>query len=168
MKPNNWCFLILTVLFVACLSACTQKVESNDPVDLGAAKQEATKVVNQFAEFWQTENMDLLSEIMAHDADMVNFGSDVSEHFVGYDNFRSVAEQMMPMLDSTTITIREQVVNVDSTGTLAWFSEFWDWKLKMQGQPVEIPGQRLTGVLQKRNGKWVIVQFHNSVPVMPG
>lgn len=146
--------------------ACQQQTPPKSAVDLELAKQEATNVVNQFSEFWETENMDLLSEIMAHDPDMVNFGSDASEHFVGYDNFRSVAEQMMPMLDSTTISVRNQVVNVDSTGAVAWFSEFRDWNLKIQGQAMEIPGQRLTGVLQNRNGKWVIVQFHNSVPVV--
>lgn len=45
------------------------------------------------------------------------------------------------------------------------FTQVWDWDFLMEGQPVRSEGQRLTGVLEKRNGNWVFVQFHNSVPV---
>jgi len=57
------------------------------------------------------------------------------------------------------------VIKVNATGNTAWFSELYDWKMVTQGQPVNLIGARVTGVLDKRNGKWVCVQFHVSVPV---
>ena len=51
-------------------------------------------------------------------------------------------------------------------GTVAWFSEVLDVKVVVAtGEAVELEGTRFTGVLEKRNGNWVLVQIHASVPV---
>jgi len=109
--------------------------------------------------------MELLLRIMAHDADMVNYGSDAAEHFVGWEALKESLERMLPSLENIKITVRNQVIKVHPSGNLAWFSQVWDWDLVIEGQPVHSAGQRLTGVLEKRNDNWVFVQFHNSVPV---
>lgn len=133
--------------------------------DLATEKTSVKKVIDQFAEFWQTHDMEVFSKIMAHDGDMVNYGSDTSEHFIGWKDLKDSVEKMLPSLQDTKITVQDQVIRIVSEGNVAWFSEVWDWNLKMGGNPVQINGQRLTGVLENRNGNWVIVQFHNSVPV---
>ena len=109
--------------------------------------------------------MELLSKIMAHDSDMVNYGSDASEYFVGWEEFKGALVKMLPSLQESKITVKDQVIKICSAGDVAWFSESWDWNLKVDGNPVQINGQRLTGVLEKQNNNWVFVQFHNSVPV---
>jgi uncharacterized protein (TIGR02246 family) len=153
----------LLVLFFAAalvaLSACTQKV------DLEAEKAKVKTVVDQFEQVWETKDMELFSRIMAHDADMVNFGSDAPEHFIGWEGLKGAVEQMFPALENTKVTVRDQVIKVHPSGHVAWFSQFWDWDLVVGGQPVHSEGQRFTGVLEKRNGNWVFVQFHNSVPL---
>lgn len=122
-------------------------------------------VVDNFETFWETEDMDLLSKIMAHDEDMVNYGSDATEIFKSWEEFESAVAQMIPAFENTKIEVKDQHLKVNSAGEVAWFSEIWDWDLVYSGQPLQIKNQRLTGVLEKRNGSWVIVQFHNSVPV---
>lgn len=109
--------------------------------------------------------MDLLSKIMAHDEDMVNYGSDATEIFKGWEDFKSAVEQMLPAIENNKINVKDQIIKIHPSGEVAWFSEIWDWDLIFGGQSAQIPNQRLTGVLEKRNGSWVIVQFHNSVPV---
>src|ERR1043165_3618230 len=104
---------------------------------------------------------------MAHDTDMVCYGSDQSERFVGYKMFEEAVTQMLPALADIRITTNNQVVKLSNSGDVAWFSEVWNWSLKMEGKPVQMNGQRLTCTLENRDGNWVIVQFHNSVPVMP-
>jgi uncharacterized protein (TIGR02246 family) len=151
-------FFSLIVTASLALCACTQQV------DLEAEKAKVKTVVDQFAQVWETEDMDLFSRIMAHDADMVNFGSDAPEHFIGWEGLKGAVEQMFPAMENTKITVRDQVIKVHPSGNLAWFSQFWDWELLMGGQPVRLE-YRFTGVLEKRNGNWVFVQFHNSVPV---
>ncbi len=127
-------------------------------------KNNVKKTVDEFALFWETHNMELLSKIMAHDPDIVNFGSDASEHFIGWNMFKEAVEKMLPSLQETKISVSDQVIKMAPSGDVAWFSEIWNWDLKINNEPVQMYGQRLTGVLEKRNGKWVFVQFHNSVP----
>lgn len=143
------------------MSGCTQKV------DVEAEKVKVKSVVDQFEQVWETEDMELLSRIIAHDADMVNYGSDAAEHFVGWEALKEAVEKMFPSFENTKLTVKDQVIKVHPSGNVAWFSEVWDWDLVVEGQPVRSEGQRLTGVLEKRNGNWVFVQFHNSVPVVP-
>ena len=56
-------------------------------------------------------------------------------------------------------------MKVGPSRDVAWFSEVADWDLTAEGKPVHIAGSRITGVLEKRQGNWLIVQFHTSVPV---
>ena len=67
-------------------------------------------------------------------------------------------------MDMKKMDIRNQVINVDPHDNVAWYSEVCDMDLSYAGHPMQINNQRYTGVLQKRNGKWVIVQFHHSIP----
>ena len=59
------------------MSGCSQSV------DIKATRTEAKKVVNQMIQAIEAEDMDLFAKIMAHDADMVNFGTDAAERWVG-------------------------------------------------------------------------------------
>ena len=138
---------------------------ANKIVEIEAEKAKVTWVVNQFAQFWETADLEMLSRTFAHDADMVNYGTDESECFVGWEVLKESLEQMLPMLQDIKINVKDQVIKVHSSGQVAWFSQVWDWDLMVGGQPVQSHGQRFTGVLEKRNGRWVYVQFHNSVPV---
>jgi uncharacterized protein (TIGR02246 family) len=147
------------------LLAITGCARVDHPVDPAAEKPRVKAVVDQFQQVWETEDTTLFAKIMAHDADMVNFGSDASEHFVGWDALRDAVGGTFPALDSTKLVVSEQVIHVDPDGRTAWFSEMIDWNLRMNGQPVQMKGCRFTGVLEKRDGDWVIVQFHNSMPM---
>lgn len=133
--------------------------------DFEAEKAKVKSVVDQFAQFWETKDMVLFSRIMSHDADMINYGSDVPEHFVGWQALKVSVEKMLPSFKNTKITVKDRVIKVHPSGIVAWFSQVWDWDLEFEGKPIQNHGQRLTGVLEKRNGNWVFVQFHNSVPV---
>jgi len=156
MKKLFALFIVATFLV---MSACTPQV------DLEAEKAKVKTVVDQFTQVWETEDVELFSRIMAHDADMVNFGSDAPEHFVGWEALKEAVEQMFPSFENTKIAVKDQVIKVHPSGHVAWFSQIWDWDLVVGGQPVRLEGCRFTGVLEKRNGNWVFVQFHNSIPV---
>lgn len=140
-------------------------LKNSSKVEIEAERAKVKSVVDQFAQFWETKDMELLSRIMAHDTDMVNYGSDAPEYFVGWEVLRGSVEKMLSSLQNIKITVRNQVIGVHHSGEVAWFSEVWDWDLVVEGKPVRSEGQRLTGVLENRSGNWVFVQFHNSVPV---
>jgi hypothetical protein len=155
---KNLCALFLVATFLA-MSACARKV------DLEAEKAKVKAVVDQFEQLWETEDMELCSRIIAHDADMVNYGTDAAERFVGWEALKESIQQQFEAYDNIQFSASAQALKVHDSGKVAWFSELADFDLVAQGQPVSLKGARITGVLEKRNGNWVFVQFHASVPV---
>lgn len=159
----------MRVLVASCLAAvmlaaagCTPQQK---PVDLTAAATEARAVVDQFHVVMQTEDLDLLSRTMAHDDDMVCFGTDASERWVGWDMLKASVGKQFESFENTQITVRDQTIKVGPSGDVAWFTEVMDWNTTTGGQTVELKGLRFTGVAEKREGGWVIVQFTTSMPV---
>lgn len=148
-------------LFVI-MSFCATYV-SAQKVDINAEKAKVKLVVDEFYKIFETKDMNLLSSIVAHDSDMVNYGINANLIFVGWNALRDSLTKMLSVMDKTKMNIKNQVINVDPTGNVAWFSEMCDMDLEYAGHPMQINGQRYTGVLAKRNGNWVIVQFHHSV-----
>lgn len=136
-----------------------------EPVDLAAAAADARAAVDQFPVALETEDVALMSRLMAHDADMVCFGTDASERWVGWDALKASVELQFAAFENTKITVRDQVVKVGPSGDVAWFTEVMDWDLTAGGEPVKLEGARISGVLEKRDGAWVMVQFHTSLPV---
>jgi ketosteroid isomerase-like protein len=122
-------------------------------------------VVDLFPQVMATEDVDLMGQIFAHDPDMVLFGTDAAERWVGWEAFRASVEVQFASYEDTEVVTRDQVVTVHTSGEVAWFSEVMDWHLTAGGEPVLLQGLRMTGVLEKRNGAWVFVQLHVSVPV---
>lgn len=111
------------------------------------------------------EDLELLSKIMAHDADMENLGTDAVKRWVGWEALKESIQKQFDSFEDSKISLKDQVIKVHNSGNVAWFSEVTEWSLVAQGQQVRIEGFRFTGVLEKRNSNRVIVQFHASVPV---
>jgi uncharacterized protein (TIGR02246 family) len=149
-----FCCAILLVM-----TGCVQKV------DIGVEKLDVKVVVDQFAQAIESEDMELFANIIAHDADMVNFGTDAGERWVGWEPLKESIAEQFASFENTKLTVKDQVIHVNPAGKVAWFSEIADWNMEAQGQPVHLKGCRITGVLEKRNGNWVFVQFHFSLPV---
>ncbi|MFH1699086.1 MAG: nuclear transport factor 2 family protein [Candidatus Zixiibacteriota bacterium] len=51
---------------------------------------------------------------------------------------------------------------MSQSGTVAWFSTILDDINEWNGQPANWINVRYTGVLEKREGNWVITQMHFS------
>ena len=150
--------LSLVVAFLV-LGACTQKV------DIEAEKAKVKMVFEQLVQVSETKDNELLTKIYAHDPDMVNIGADSAEYVVGWEAMRDAMQKQSASFENMKISARNQVIKVHDSGKVAWVSIIWDVSLVAGGQPVSLKGVRFTGVLENRNGNWVIVQTHTSVPV---
>ena len=150
--------LVVGVAFLV-MSACTQKVDTE------AEKAKVKTVLDQYVQASKTEDMELVSKIMAHDADMVNFGTDAAERLVGWEALKEVMQKSFAATENSKLSVKDQAIKVHDSGKVAWFSEIFDCIVVSQGKEVKLEGLRFTGVLEKRNGNWVIVQSHLSVPV---
>ena len=86
---------------------------------------------------------------------------------IGWDEIRSVMERQFNSFEETYISVRDQVVEINETGNTAWFSEILSYNYIYQGEARQFEGVRFTGVLEKRDGDWYIVQSHMSIPGSP-
>ena len=84
----------------------------------------------------------------------------------GFDAFREARQRQFAAFDNVEFEAAEQRIRLAESGDVAWFSETFDLFLISQNQQaVGLEGLRLTGVLERRDGRWQIVQLHTSLPV---
>ena len=135
------------------------------PVDLEAEKNAASAVLSKLWSAFKNQDLDLLSQVFAHDPEMIIFGTDAAERWVGFESFMEAEERMFAAFDVEEMSIRDEVVAVHDSGAVAWFSAVLDGVVLTKGESVPVEGIRITGVIAKRNDGWRIVQYHSSVPV---
>ncbi|MBU0983890.1 MAG: nuclear transport factor 2 family protein [candidate division Zixibacteria bacterium] len=106
----------------------------------------------------------LLYSVMAHDSELFYFGPNDAGNISGFAEFRQLVEGFFMLDDfkATSYEIRDLKINFSSGGEVAWFScrldDYGEWK----GQPTAWDDCRWSGVLEKRDGHWVLVQMHFS------
>jgi uncharacterized protein (TIGR02246 family) len=159
MEEKSMKYFIAINVIITMLFGCAPKV------DLEAEKTAVKETIDQMPKAIESEDMDTFSDLMVHDPDMVNFGTDASERWVGWDALKASMEQQNAAFEDSKVSTRDQVIKVHDSGQVAWFSELVDWSTVTQGQQVNMKGIRLTGVLEKQNGKWKFAQVHFSVGV---
>lgn len=66
---------------------------------------------------------------------------------------------------NTNITKQNRSNRLCRSGDVAWYSAILEDLGEWDGKPIVSKDIRWTGVLEKRERKWVIVQMHASLPV---
>ena len=153
------------VIFMALFLSCRCQQEAAVQVDLEIEETAVKAAMNQFWQLFETSDISLVSEVMAHDPDMVIIGTDAAERWVGYEEFRTAMEQQFAAMESLQASLHHEVFKLHHSGEVAWYSGIADFKGTSLGEDFEIADLRITAVLEKRDAKWVIVQYHGSVPV---
>lgn len=127
----------------------------------------ALRTLEQFGRMWESENMNTFDRIIADDADMVVIGTDAAEFIVGFDAFRQAREKQFEAFENVEFNVNSRTLKLSESGEVAWFTEQFDLFTIAEGEPVSLEDLRLSGVMERRDGHWRIVQLHTSVPV-PG
>ena len=159
--------LVLLVGFIV-VSCCDISDKKSTPdVDLNKEKEKVTLVLEKYVIANEKQEISLVKEIWASDTDIVVIGTNSDEKLIGWDEIRSVMERQFNSFEETYISVRDQVVEINETGNTAWFSEILSYNYIYQGEARQFEGLRFTGVLEKRDGDWYIVQSHMSIPGSP-
>jgi ketosteroid isomerase-like protein len=105
--------------------------------------------------------------VWASKPDIVVFGTNSDETIIGWEAIKNTLKRQFETINDTYISVRDQRIEINETGNTAWFSEFVNYNYIYQDKPVKYEGLRFTGVLEKINGEWLIVQSHMSIPGSP-
>ena len=81
----------------------------------------------------------------------------------GISEFRKNEDIWMdPRFRAVGYKISDLQISISQSGTVAWWYCILDDINEWDGEPASWENTRWTGVLEKREGKWVIVQMHFS------
>lgn len=152
----------LLVLFIGFyLYSCTnidQESLNSDKSDIDSVR---TAINNSIA--WaKNKDFKLLYSVIANDSNYLEV--DPTPGIIkGFSEFReNEAFWGSPDFKSVSYDIRDMTINLSGKGDVAWFYCVLDDIAEWKGQPASWMNTRWTGVLEKRKGRWVIVQMHFS------
>lgn len=172
MRKSFIQFTIILLVMLLCFTfGCQQQVEEGiteevaaPPVDIEAEKANVKSVLEQYVEAWKAEDIEMFVKIFATNEDMVMFTSESATLFVGWASWKEMFESYFEPIEFIDISFKDEVIKVHDSGKVAWITGMEDSTFIYQGQENSAKGMRVTWILEKRNGNWVIVHAHWSLP----
>jgi ketosteroid isomerase-like protein len=153
---------VLLVALLALAPAATRP--AGTAADPETEKAAVARVVNDSIRWALTKDRALLEGAMAHDEDLFVLWTDSRSLTRGWTAFSKQFDTWMdPRFKATVTEIRDLRVHLSRSGDVAWYSATLDDLGEWDGKPVGDRDIRWTGVLEKRGGRWVVVQMHGSV-----
>jgi ketosteroid isomerase-like protein len=95
------------------------------------------------------------------DDDVLMYGTGADEKRIGLNAIRAQAERDWAQTDAAAFVF--QTPTISGAGNVAWAYADLSFEVEAGGQKIAFPG-RFTGVFEKRNGVWLVVQAHFSLP----
>ncbi|PKP35348.1 MAG: hypothetical protein CVU00_02780 [Bacteroidetes bacterium HGW-Bacteroidetes-17] len=150
--------LLLVMFFAYSCNNLTPNVEINKSAEIALIE----KSIHGAIGWAKDKDFELLYGIIANDSNYLEVGPGV-RITRGFNEFKK-AETIWGSPDFKAISyeIRDLKISVSQSGTVAWYYCVLDDVNEWKGQPASWMNTRWTGVLEKREGKWVIVQMHFS------
>jgi ketosteroid isomerase-like protein len=127
--------------------------------ELDRIKQVMSNIYRAFEEL-DAEKLDVN---FSHTDDLVAFGTDWDEKFVGWNQYREVHKVQFSSLKSFKFESKELEVRL--RGSVAWVSDRPHWEIETKDGERVKNDVRVTAVLKKEDdgNTWKIVQWHVSV-----
>jgi hypothetical protein len=130
--------------------------------DEEAEKREIAGVISSVIGWAKTKDLDLFLGSIAQDEDYIS----VTPHPRVIKRFEDVKQNvpfwMSPDFQYVRHELKDLEIKLARCGTVAWFYCVLDDINTYKGQPASWENARWTGVVEKRDGKWVVVSQHFS------
>jgi ketosteroid isomerase-like protein len=127
------------------------------------ARVEIERTIRDSIGWALTKDRARLESVIAHDADLFIFHPDSKSTVSGWEAFAKLFDFWMdPRFKATRFDVRDLRIQRSRQGQVAWFSAILDDCGEWDGKPSCWKDTRWTGVLEKRKGRWLIVQMHFS------
>lgn len=136
--------------------------EMNDDFKIQSEKLLVEEAIRNSIGWAKNKDLTLLHSVIANDSAYLEVDPD-NRVVKGFEDFRKAEKfWMSPDFKALWYEIRDLTLNISKSGDTAWFfgilNDINEWK----SQPANWVNARWTGVLEKRNERWVIVQMHFS------
>ena len=122
---------------------------------------EVMAVMKQYNEAYAKRDMDAVLALFAPDPDVVIIGTGEDEKRVGLAELRTQLERDFAQSEAASIEFSWH--SVSQAGSVAWVAADCVVRAEVSGQEISLLA-RVTFVLEQREGRWLIVQSHASLP----
>ncbi len=130
--------------------------------DISSESQIVEETIRNSIGWAKNKDIALLYSVIANDTNYIEVDPD-KNIVKGFQEFRKAESfWMSPDFKAIRYEIKELKLNFAKTGNVAWFFCILDDINEWKGQPANWENTRWTGVLEKRNNRWQIVQMHFS------
>lgn len=130
--------------------------------DLTSEEDQILKTIHASIGWAKNKDFRLLYSVIANDSAYleVSPGRKITR---GFEEFRQNEKfWASPDFKAVRYEIKDLVINLAKSGDVAWFYCVLDDLNEWKGEPAHWTNTRWTGVLEKRDGLWVIMQMHFS------
>lgn len=118
--------------------------------------------INEAISWAKTKDFTVSNRIIANDSNYLEVDPD-NRLVRGFEEFKKNKKFFTdPRFKAIRYEIRDLRIVFSQSGTVAWYYCVLDDINEWNGKPACWMNTRWTGVLEKRDGKWVIVQMHFS------
>jgi len=156
--------LLLIPMLLLGFGGCAPEGEKCPEVDFDKEMSDIRTLLEQYELARENEDFSTVEMIWADDNDILLIGTESHEELKGIDAIKKAMAKQFDEFENTLINISDQKIGMNKTATTAWFYEMLDYNFIYQGEDMVFEGIRFTGVLEKRDGKWKLVQGHLSIP----
>lgn len=154
---------VISLLLIS-VSCNELKKESNCKAD----KEAIENLLENYILANENQDFDLIESIWASNDDIILYGTDSDERLMGWSNIKSAIQEQFGYITDTYISASNQFIKLNCTGNTAWFAETLNYNYMYKGKAHKYEGLRFTGVVEKIEGEWVLVQAHLSLPASVG
>ena len=152
--------IIILLILLLLILFCSNELQK---IDVEQEKAEIEKVIDNSIGWAMTKDLDLLYNSLAHDSSFFIYHHDSRSTVVGFEIFKKASDfWMSPDFKATHYKIWDLRIHLSRSGDVAWYSCMLEDCAEIKGVPGCWKDTRWTGVLEKRDSKWVIVQMHFS------
>ena len=152
---------IFVLIFIFFFPTCTDKAD----VDHVAEREAVIQVIDNYSKAHEERDLTLLMSCFSDDPDIIILGTDEDELWVDKMSMGERQKIAYETFDKLTLSVRDRMIKMNQSGTQAWFYMKVNWYVESGGKEFSINGVRTTGVLEKQNDQWKIVQLHTSMPI---
>ncbi len=140
----------------------TAACQTTQTIDFEAERAAVSEVIHNSIEWALDKDTVKLYESVVHDETLFFFQP--RDEMRGYAALRETAERVWldDRFRATRTDITDLHITISESGTVAWFRCMLDDEGEWDGQVSGWYDTRWTGVLEKREGRWRIVQQHFS------
>jgi uncharacterized protein (TIGR02246 family) len=131
--------------------------------DLQAEKISISSLCDQYSKAWSTEDIDMFSAMFAHTGDLVIF--DGSSTYRGWETWKNRLISSFPSAQDVKVSFRDQKIQINARGDAAFLTASEDVSYVENAKSFDFKGMRVTWIIVKMEGKWLIIHGHWSVPV---